>query len=275
MPFKAGISLILMLACSSLQAEIYRSQDSDGNTVFSDKAANGAEVVELNTAPYRYKVELKRVIDGDTLLLKSGEKVRLIGINTPEVESRFSQPQPGGEAAKNWLKKTLRTPFVWLEYDEQAFDKYERRLAHVFLESGEYVNAMLLEQGQAMLTLIPPNLRYAKRLITAQTKAEQDRRGVWQLPAYQLQAADNLKPGTDHRGWQRWQLTPKVVGAGRKYVNLMVSEHLRIMIPKARLALFPPLENYLDKSLEVRGWMRRQGSQHHIMVQHPSAIIVY
>lgn len=264
---------LVLLAGASLQAEIYRSQDQHGNTVFSDRPAERAEKIELHSAPYRYKVEVKRVIDGDTLVLKSGEKVRLIGINTPEVENRFSEAQPGGEAAKGWLQKTLRSPYIWLEYDAEQFDKYDRRLAHVFLESGDYINAMLLQQGLAMLTLTPPNLRYASSLISARQQAEADNKGVWAMPDYQLKTLNDFQPGKNYRGWQRWQLTPTAIGEGRKYMHLIVSGHLVIHIPKAELDLFPPLEQYLKQPLEVRGWMRRRGNQHHILVQHPSAII--
>lgn len=267
------IFIFLFLIAANAQAEIYCSQDQYGNTVFSDRPATGAEQITLQTAPYRYQVKLKRIIDGDTLVLQSGEKVRLIGINTPEVESRFSEAEPGGEAARTWLQRYLRSPMLWLEYDAQEFDKYDRRLAHVFLESGEYLNAALLEQGQAMLTLIPPNLRYASRLIKAQQQAEKAARGIWAMPAYQLKHSKELKPGQRYHGWQRWQLTPKRIGEGQKYMSLIVSENLLVSIPKSQLALFPPLENYMQQTIEVRGWMQHRGSQHRILVQHPSAII--
>ncbi len=273
MSLRMVTSCILVLFMALAQADIYRSQDQNGNTVFTDRPDTGAERVELETSPYRYKVELKRVIDGDTLLLDSGEKVRLIGINTPEVDSRYSKAQPGGEAASKWLRQNLRSPYIWLEYDAEQLDKYDRLLAHVFLESGDYLNAMLLEEGLAMLTLTPPNLRYADSLIRAQQSAETSGKGIWRLPDYQLKTMATFKPGTNYTGWQRWQLTPKTLGEGRKYSSLIVSENLVISIPQDKLALFPPLQSYLDQSLEVRGWMRRQGSQHHILVQHPSALV--
>lgn len=266
---------LVFLACSSPQAEIYRSQDQHGNTLFSDRPAERAEKIELNSAPYRYKVEMQRVIDGDTLKLESGEKVRLIGINTPEVENRFSEAQPGGEAAKTWLKKTLRSPYIWLEYDAEQFDKYDRRLAHVFTESGDYINAMLLKEGFAMLTLTPPNLRYATKLIAAQQQAETQQKGVWRMSAYQLKTLNDFQPGSSYRGWQRWLLTPRSLDEGRKYMHLVVSEHLMIHISKAQMGLFPPLKQYLGQPLEVRGWMRRRGSQHHILVQHPSSMMTH
>lgn len=266
------IGLILSIACS-VQADIYRSQDQHGNTVFSDQPTRHAEKIELNSDPYRYKVSLKRVIDGDTLLLESGETIRLLGINTPEIDSRFSEAQPGGKAAKEWLQQTLKDSVIWLEYDAEQFDKYQRRLAHVFLDSGEYLNAMLLRQGLAMLTLRPPNLRYSERLIRAQQQAEQAERGVWAMAAYQYKTLADFEPGRPYRGWQRWQLLPESVNAGRKYMHLEVSDNLSIHIPKTRLADFPPLKAYLNKPLEVRGWMRRRGNRHHILVRHPSALI--
>lgn len=272
MPTRIGI--VLMLLAGSLQADIYRSEDRFGHTRFSDKPSSGAEQVELNTAPYRYKVRIRHVIDGDTLVLANGEKVRLIGINTPEVESRYTRAEAGGEAARDWLRKTLRTPDVWLEYDAEQFDKYERRLAHVFMASGEYLNARLLEEGLAMLTLTPPNLRYNKQLIQAQQQAEKANRGIWRRPAFQPKTLNDLVPGQSYIGWQRWQVSPKRISESRKYINLTVSEYFVIKIAKSLQEKFPPLSQYLDQPVEVRGWLRRQGEQHFMIVQHPSAILM-
>jgi micrococcal nuclease len=269
---RKGIAILLLLLSGGLQADIYRSEDRFGHTRFSDKPSIGAEPVELNTAPYRYKVRIRHVIDGDTLVLESGEKIRLIGINTPEVESRFTRAEAGGEAARDWLRKTLRTPDVWLEYDAEQRDKYERQLAHVFLASGEYLNARLLKEGLAMLTLTPPNLRYSKQLIEAQQHAEKANSGLWQRPAFQPKTLAELVPGRSYHGWQRWQVTPKRISESRKYINLTVSEHFVIKIAKSLQAGFSPLSRYLDRPIEVRGWLRRQDKQHFMIVQHPSAI---
>lgn len=269
---RTGIGIVFMLLAASLQADIYRSEDRFGNTSFSDRPSSGAEPIQLNAAPYRYKFNVRHVIDGDTLVLKDGEKVRLIGINTPEVESRYTRAEAGGDAAREWLRQKLRTPQIWLEYDAEQRDKYERLLAHVFLESGEHLNASLLEQGLAMLTLMPPNLRYSQQLIAAQTRAEKAGRGLWQQPAYQPKTLSDLIPGETDSGWQRWQVTPGRIAESRKYINLIVSEHFEIKIAKSLQDSFPPLTQYLGQPLEVRGWLRRQGQQHFMIVQHPSAI---
>lgn len=256
-------------------ADIYRSVDEHGNVVFSDRSDQpSAEKIKLQTGAYRYRVRLKRVIDGDTLELESGEKIRLIGINTPEVANRFSDAQPGGVAAKNWLKTQLRSPELMVEYDQQQYDKYDRRLAHCFLENGDYLNAGLLKAGHAMLTLTPPNLRYAGSLIAAQTVAEDQGVGIWSLAAYQPKTLESFTPGSSYRGWQRWQVTAKAISQGKRVSKLIVSEHLAIQIANEHLALFEALEHYIDKPIEVRGWVSRRGDQHTIKLVHPSAIIL-
>jgi len=265
--------LSLLFVCSMAGADIYRSVDQHGNVKFSDRYQAAAEKLELQTKPYRYRVRLSKVIDGDTIELESGEKVRLIGINTPEVASRFSEAQPGGQQAKKRLKSMLRSPILLLEYDEQHYDKYDRLLAHCFLENGDYINQQLLKTGHAMLTLIPPNLRYAGSLRAAQAEAESKGLGVWSMPAYQPKTLQLFTPGKSYRGWQRWQLTAKAISQGKRYSKLIVSKHLAIQIANDELPLFKPLENYIDKPIEVRGWVSRRGDQHTIKLVHPSAII--
>lgn len=265
---RTALCLFLLLAVASTKAEIYPS----GHRVFSDKPAAAAEKVKLDTA-YRFKAKIRKVIDGDTLILEDGEKIRLIGINTPEVKSRYSSSEPGGEAARDWLRARLRNAVVWLEYDAEQFDRYDRRLAHVFLDSGEYLNALLLEQGLAMLTLIPPNLLYADDLIEAQQSSERKKVGIWQLPAYQRRRLSSFNVADSDSGWQRWEVAASRITESRKYSNLLVTDAFLISIPKAQQDLFPPLESYLNRPLEVRGWLRKQGGQQRLYVQHPSALI--
>lgn len=268
-----GVLALLLLALFS-GADIYRSQDARGRTVFSDRAVPGAERIELEPVSPRYQVSLARVVDGDTLRLESGESVRLLGINTPEVASRYRDAEAGGEQARQWLRRKLEGEAIYLEHDAERVDRYDRLLAHVFLEDGEHINASLLESGLAMLTITPPNLAYSDSLQQAQLRAESARRGVWAMPEYQVASVSDLEPGARYRGWQRWQGRVTAVTSSRRYVNLTMSEHFVVRIPKAHQALFPPLEAYLYREIEVRGWMSRQGQSHWIRVMHPSAIVV-
>ncbi len=265
------ITIIIPAVC--YPTSVYKSQNEQGRTVFSDQPSDNATLISVKSKPYRYRVSLKRVIDGDTLELQSGQVIRLLGINTPEVQSRYRDGEAGGEKAKEWLKETLSQPELFIEYDQQQRDKYDRALAHCFLPDGRYLNAMLIEQGLASLTLIPPNLRYSDKLIAAQNKAEQAEKGLWSLSDYQVKRLSELKTGKNYRGWQRIKLKLKSIKYGKKTVFLEANTHFRLAIKKKDIAYFGDLKSYLNQTLEVRGWIHRQGKQFYMNVRHPSAII--
>jgi len=78
------IAIIIPTVC--YPTSVYQSQNEQGRTVFSDQPSDNATLISVKSKPYRYRVSLKRVIDGDTLELQSGQVIRLLGINTPEVQ---------------------------------------------------------------------------------------------------------------------------------------------------------------------------------------------
>ena len=95
--------------------------------------------------------KLDRIIDGDTIYTTT-EKVRLIGINTPEIKSPFTEEEPGGPEAKEKIRGILAdTKKVCLIHDKigDKIDKYGRSLDYVFTEDGTDVNAEMLKTGFA------------------------------------------------------------------------------------------------------------------------------
>jgi endonuclease YncB( thermonuclease family) len=92
-------------------------------------------------------VEVKRVIDGDTLQLGTGGTVRLIGVDTPETKDPRKPAQAFGKEATAFTQRTVVGQRVRLEYDQQRQDKYGRTLAYVYLENGTFVNAEIIRQG--------------------------------------------------------------------------------------------------------------------------------
>lgn len=263
----------LLMQANFLWADIYRSEDANGNISFSDRASPEARVIDLEVRTYRYKHHVAKVYDGDTIVLKNGEKVRLLGINTPEIESRHRQGEAGGEAAKKWLQTKLAQGQVFLEYDQQKRDKYKRLLAHLFLESGEHLNTSLVEKGLATLSIIPPNLGYINDLIAAEKLASSKGLGIWSMPDYAPYPILKLSKEKKSSGWHRFIGTPTNIKKSRKYIRLVLSKHVDIRISKDNLDLFPDLESYLGKPLEIRGWASRSKTHYSILVRHPSAII--
>jgi micrococcal nuclease len=126
-------------------------------------------IAQERHGPYR----IHKFVDGDTFWVKmqngKTEKIRLIGVDTPEVKwDGLTEEQPGGRAASEYLKNLLKGNKVLLEYDLQKYDRYGRTLAYVYLEDSTFLNAHLLEIGLARLATYPPNVRYVEKFTEIQ-----------------------------------------------------------------------------------------------------------
>lgn len=265
-------ALCLWCSASLAAAEVYRSVDSEGNVSFSDQPVGNAETVDIAPLSNRYRYQVDTVYDGDTLVLENGERVRLLNINAPEISSRHRDGEQGGEAAKEWLQQQIGDQPVYLRFDKERRDKYDRLLAHIFLEDERHLNAEMLRQGLAALTVHPPNLLYVDEMQAAQQQAIKQKIGIWDGEAYPPKTAQAGLGTSERRGWQRWQITPTQIKATRSQIWLMAGERLSIRIKKQQLALFAEPQSYLNKKLEVRGWLSRRGNDYFINVLHPSAI---
>ena len=126
-----------------------------------------------------------RVVDGDTVHVRVGErveKVRYIGINTPETNHPTRGEEPGGRAATAVNSRLVRDRTVRLEPDVQLRDHYGRLLAYVWVNGagGELmVNAELVRLGYAQVMTVPPNVRHADLFRKLQADAREQRRGLW------------------------------------------------------------------------------------------------
>jgi micrococcal nuclease len=129
--------------------------------------------------------QVTRVMDGDTVILADGTQVRLLGIDTPEMERDGRPAEFLAHQAKDFLAHMVGGKQVRLEYDQLRYDHYGRLLAYVFLPEGPLVNVELLRQGLARVYCHPPNVRYRQVLVEAQRQALEARRGLWQPPLRQ------------------------------------------------------------------------------------------
>ena len=263
----------LLMQVNLFAADIFRSENGRGQVTFSDKPSKNSHKVQTQLQSNRYLHTVAKVYDGDTIILNNGERVRLLGINTPEIESRYRPGEQGGQEAKRWLQDKLQDGQVYLEYDQQQRDKYKRLLAHCFLPSDEHLNKTILEAGLASVSIIPPNVHYSKKLILAQRKAEQEKRGIWAQSAYKPRSVSSLSK-ENSKGWHRLLATANAIKQGRTYVRLSLTKNVDIRIPRANLDLFPELETYLGKPLEIRGWASQSKQHYSILIHHPSAIII-
>jgi micrococcal nuclease len=118
-----------------------------------------------------------RVVDGDTVVLSGIGKVRLIGVDTPEV---FGGAECYGREASAFAKRVLEPGRrVSLRLGVEPRDRYGRALAYVWLRDGRLFNATLVEAGYAVPLTIPPNVDHAELFVAAARRARRAGRGLW------------------------------------------------------------------------------------------------
>jgi len=120
------------------------------------------------------------VTDGDTVALTTGQRVRYIGLNAPEIDHENQKAQPYGYQAKSFNKALVVSGKIRLEYDSERFDRYGRLLAYIFLDDGTFLNVRLLQAGLAYYLHHKPNLKYHQSLLKAQQEAMDLKKGLWQ-----------------------------------------------------------------------------------------------
>ena len=147
----------------------------------------------LEKLHYDYEdILVRRAVDGDTLVLESGERIRLIGIDTPETHTSnrlYWQAQRRktdiqtimalGRKAYGFTRNLVEAKRVRLEFDIEKYDKYGRLLCYVYLKDGTFVNAKIVQEGYASLLTIPPNVKYVDLFRKLYQEARENNRGLW------------------------------------------------------------------------------------------------
>ena len=136
------------------------------------------------TAPLVPNATVRRVVDGDTIVAiidGTEERVRLIGIDTPETKKPDTPVQCFGPEASDFAKSLMPkgTP-VLLVRDIEPRDKYDRLLAYVYLTSdGTFVNLDIMRKGYVLLLTLPPNVAHVDEFVAAAKAARKEKLGLW------------------------------------------------------------------------------------------------
>jgi endonuclease YncB( thermonuclease family) len=125
---------------------------------------------------------VSHVIDGDTITLKNGTKVRYRGINTPEIPHKNTPGEQLGWEATNRNRQLVQGRLVFIVQDDVKRDRFGRLLAYVFLPDGRMVNEVLVSEGLAFVCFSKKGSPFQKRLLIAQREAIDAQRGIWSLP---------------------------------------------------------------------------------------------
>ncbi|AQS40431.1 micrococcal nuclease-like nuclease [Shewanella psychrophila] len=220
------------------------------------------------------QVELEYVNDGDTLTLKDGRLVRLIGIDSPEID--FQSPelsQPYSQEARHFLQKYLQPDQkLNLFFDRKKLDPFGRTLAYVYTETGDHLQEVLLRTGLAK-TRVYQNDYFWECLNEVELKARDENLGLWSHPDYRARSVDKLT-GDDLNRWG--EVRGVVTGFERKgqHLWLILDNKFYIGIPREDSSKFSNILNLklLETSVIARGSLYYSYKKWQLIASHPSQI---
>lgn len=167
-----SLAIILIVASGALAIRL-ADQVPDINSLLKPQFVNNPSLMRDVPAT------VKRVIDGDTIELASGEKVRYIGVDTPEKVSPTVSTQCFADEASRYNQSLVEGKNVTLSQDTSARDRYGRLLAYVYLEDGRFLNEELVKNGYAFSSAYPPDIANQRVLEQAQESARSQSLGLW------------------------------------------------------------------------------------------------
>jgi len=209
-------------------------------------------------------VALERVIDGDTLRLRDGRRVRLIGVNTPELGRRNRKAQPLAEEAKEFTRRFLAGGDLELVYDRDRRDNHGRVLAHVYNQRGDSLESALLAAGLAFHVVKAPNLALAECLASREQEARRARRGVWANGVWPVLHASAVRPGDG--GFVR--LTGRVERVDRnRFLWLELDGPVAVRLDPGWDYGHTDRRDWQGRKIEVKGWLVDRGAKY--LSRHP------
>ena len=246
--------IFLCLVSSLLQAD---------DQLFSDNSCN--------TGTYHERAVVKQIIDGDTIILADDRHIRLIGINTPEINHETGDSQPGAEIARDYLVHLLEPgTAIYLVYDEQRRDRYQRTLAHLFLINGVNIQSQILGRGLATSLTIPPNTAFLDCYIKSMQHARSTATGLWAMKQYQPVSAANLA-GTV-AGYRL--ITGRVtrVSQAATATWIVLDDRVSLRITRKDMDYFDEstLTDLAGNQLLVQGWLYFHNDEPRMRIRHPA-----
>lgn len=202
-------------------------------------------------------VQLARVIDGDTVELVDGRRVRLIGIDTPEIGYRGESSEPFAEAARDRLRELTSGGEVRMQVGVDSKDRYGRTLGHLFAADGSNLEARLLREGLGFALVMLPNLALWRCQQAAEVQARQLGLALW--------SADPVTPARalDSGGFAlvRGKITSIERAGEQLWIEL--DGPLVLRLRDADREHFDGLhsEVWHGRDIEVRGWIIERRSQ--------------
>ena len=211
------------------------------------------------------------VIDGDTLRLGTGDVVRLIGIDTPELDHDGDVDRPYAREARAALSNLLKRAGwrVHLKPGVDRHDRYRRLLAHAYTAQDGNLSEALLREGLAYQAMVAPNLGHLACYREAEREARAAARGLWSEP---VREAATL--GERETGYRLLRGRVESARGRRHAVWLGLEGGLSVRVPWPvwrELSAEKPAA-CVSRRLELRGWIYSRKGRLRLNVSHPAAI---
>lgn len=216
------------------------------------------------------------VVDGDTIRLKDGRRVRVIGINAPEMGGRGRSTEPYAVKATSRLAALIKAnnDKVGLVLGEPSHDRYGRILAHLYDQNGRSLEEQLVFEGFAYHVVVAPNIALAGCLAKAEQHARKQRSGLWGKAVFT--PAAQLNKG----GFTLLQGRVQSVQRNRGGVWLELGHSVTVNIPLNALQYFKSeqFSSWQGRIITTRGWVSERKGQNkkfakwRLIVSHPSML---
>jgi len=220
------------------------------------------------------QASIKRVVDGDTVELANGQKVRIIGINTLELNAKNASDKRMAARAKSALQALLTDKQVTLAAGRDRKDRYGRLLAHIKLANGRDVAAELIHQGLAIAVGVGRNTACATENMGLERQTRNRQRGVWASRGDWWSVNEpRLTRASGFRLISSTVISTTLKGrkSGLRMANglQLVPSSTWPLNAKKTEELFVALD---QQGIEVRGWMGRGGASPTLKLHHPANV---
>lgn len=246
---------------------------------FATRAAAAGQDSDCLLAGAGETAVVAHVHDGDTLMLSDGRRLRLLGIDTPELDSEApARSEPLALAARDRLRQLAPGGTVLRLYRDQVHqDRHGRELVQAIRADQIDLAATLLRDGLARQLVVLPNDRLWRCYQRLQQHARRQESGLWALPAFRPQAAAQLRerPQQESAG-KGWQLIEGRIDALREQRGDLLIEldgRLTLRIRAADRPAFRELPLTPGQRLLVGGRPRWHQGRARLDLMHPSAVL--
>ncbi len=177
--FLTGIVVATSILVSSLSKYTQQIDQTLATATIQPSFTPQTEVLGATPNPENTdEVLVTTIIDGDTIEIEGGQRIRYIGIDTPETVDPRTTVQCFGKNASAKNRELVEGKRVKLEKDVSETDRYGRLLRYVYL-NGEMVNEVLVRDGFALASSYPPDIKYQSLFSQRQTEARNAQKGLW------------------------------------------------------------------------------------------------